>query len=116
MKNALLGKQLCSLATKEDSLWINWVNDRYTKDTNFWSYAGTTNASWHWKKLIKLEDTSAGEQSWMAVQDGQYIAAIGYEWMIGGLPRFPFAKTIWCRYNVSNHSFILQFICSLRVC
>lgn len=49
---ALLGKQLWSIANKEDSLWVRWIHGRYLKHEKLWDVTLSSTTSWHWRKLL----------------------------------------------------------------
>ncbi|XP_062114224.1 uncharacterized protein LOC133825275 [Humulus lupulus] len=50
----LLAKFVWALSSKQDILWVKWVDSIYLKGQNFWEYKMKQDASWYWRKLTNL--------------------------------------------------------------
>ncbi|XP_021744396.1 uncharacterized protein LOC110710412 [Chenopodium quinoa] len=46
---AMLGKYVWSIASKEDNMWVKWVNHVYLRGRDWKSYSVPPSASWYWK-------------------------------------------------------------------
>ncbi|XP_062093535.1 uncharacterized protein LOC133799541 [Humulus lupulus] len=51
---ALLAKYVWAVFTKQDCLWVKWVNNVYLRDQDFWSYSFKQGVRWYFKKLARL--------------------------------------------------------------
>ncbi|KAJ8431545.1 hypothetical protein Cgig2_009623 [Carnegiea gigantea] len=54
---ATIAKLVWAIATKNDTLWVEWVHDRYIKDTDWSDYASAPDSSWTWKKICSTRET-----------------------------------------------------------
>ncbi|XP_062103748.1 uncharacterized protein LOC133814854 [Humulus lupulus] len=51
---AMMSKYIWAVSTKQDSLWVRWVNATYMKNVDFWFVTPIPDASWYFKKMLKL--------------------------------------------------------------
>ncbi|CAI9114888.1 OLC1v1015705C1 [Oldenlandia corymbosa var. corymbosa] len=92
---AALPKEVWQIASQKDALWIKWIHGVYIKSSSFWEVEAKCDASWQWKKLLKIRDQGklgfAGS-SWLALNNGKYIVKSGYTWLTGNegrsMPKF----------------------------
>lgn len=105
---AMLGKYVWSLATKEDNIWVKWVDHVYLKGRDWISYSPSTSASWYWRQLCAVKDKfrDGYAQNRWNLGSQKYTAASGYTWIKGERQRVPWAEFIWNRLNVPKCSFI----------
>ncbi|XP_062118470.1 uncharacterized protein LOC133832102 [Humulus lupulus] len=57
----LLAKYIWAVSTKQDILWVKWIDAIYLKGQSIWEYNLQTDVSWYWRKLIKLKSVINGE-------------------------------------------------------
>ncbi|XP_062080610.1 uncharacterized protein LOC133785381 [Humulus lupulus] len=50
----LLAKYIWAVSTKQDILWVKWIDSVYLKGQYFWEYNNQSDVSWYWRKLIKM--------------------------------------------------------------
>ncbi|XP_062103721.1 uncharacterized protein LOC133814824 [Humulus lupulus] len=50
----LLAKFIWAISSKQDQLWVKWVNCIYLKGAHLWECILKQDANWYWRKLIKL--------------------------------------------------------------
>ncbi|XP_062075287.1 uncharacterized protein LOC133779329 [Humulus lupulus] len=55
---ALMAKYIWASSSKQDCLWVRWINSIYLKDQNIWSIPIKQDMSWYFKKLLKLRQVS----------------------------------------------------------
>ncbi|XP_062085826.1 uncharacterized protein LOC133791936 [Humulus lupulus] len=51
----LLAKYVWVISSKQDLLWVKWIDDIYLKGESFWAYTLKADASWYWRKLVNLK-------------------------------------------------------------
>ncbi|XP_062103730.1 uncharacterized protein LOC133814836 [Humulus lupulus] len=56
----LLAKFIWAISSKQDQLWVKWVNNIYLKGSQLWDYILKQDVSWYWRKLIKLCNSMFG--------------------------------------------------------
>lgn len=115
---ALLGKQVWSIATKEDSLWVRWVHGRYLKHHRIWEVTEPSNASWHWRKLVRIKDLllpAVRNGMWSQSKDGLYSPQSGYMWLMGDVQHFASARVVWNKLNIPTHGFIMWLTCHKKL-
>ncbi|XP_043697190.1 uncharacterized protein LOC122647970 [Telopea speciosissima] len=56
MNIAGIMKQIWWIASKQDRLWVKWVQQRYLKQESLWTVKGLNNCSWVWRKVLKYRD------------------------------------------------------------
>ena len=58
--NACMMKHLWDLARKKDSLWVKWCHMFMLRGKNLWNCSCGIDASWTWRKLMKLRHLVVG--------------------------------------------------------
>jgi hypothetical protein len=53
-KKATILKYIWNLFTKSGSLWVAWVKVNLLKGRGFWQLKIQPNATWSWRKILKL--------------------------------------------------------------
>ncbi|GFZ09700.1 hypothetical protein Acr_21g0002990 [Actinidia rufa] len=74
---ALLSKALRNIQSKNDSMWVKWVNHVYTKDSPIWEYVPVKQDSQIVRYLCQIRDK-------MVVEEGSKQAALDklYQWVV----------------------------------
>ncbi|XP_074289197.1 uncharacterized protein LOC141614344 [Silene latifolia] len=107
---AAIGKLVWWLATKQDHLWIRWVDNIYLKGVPWMSYKPTEYSSWSWRKICDVKDTfKVGyvNGKWRGL-DTLYHIADGYCWLMQGTThKVPWHTLVWNRYNLPKWCFIM---------
>ncbi|XP_056692023.1 uncharacterized protein [Spinacia oleracea] len=109
---ASMGKYVWAIASKQDNVWIKWINAVYVKDGDWWTYQPKASASWYWKRIcatkemLKLVYTQA---EFVAIT--HYSVKGVYEKIIGVKPLIHWECMVWNRLNIPKH----RFICWLAV-
>ncbi|XP_062104088.1 uncharacterized protein LOC133815248 [Humulus lupulus] len=87
----LLAKFIWAVSTKQDVLWVKWIDALYLRGQSFWSYHLKPDVSWYWRKLCYLREEFSEAN------------------LVNSLQRVPvaFAKAVWSRLTVPKHRFIL---------
>ncbi|KAJ9535399.1 hypothetical protein OSB04_un001489 [Centaurea solstitialis] len=52
----LLSKQIWKIIDNGDSLWVKWLHTYRLKDRNFWDVGEVHDASWFWRKMVRIRD------------------------------------------------------------
>ncbi|XP_074265959.1 uncharacterized protein LOC141588414 [Silene latifolia] len=89
-----IGKLVWWLASKQDQLWIKWVNNIYIKEANWLQYEPTNYSSLAWRKICEVKNTlKAGyvNGKWRGT-DVPYTIADGYQWLMQGPAVKPMLK------------------------
>ncbi|XP_074321133.1 uncharacterized protein LOC141657712 [Silene latifolia] len=83
------------------------------KNTSWLDYKPTYASSWAWRKICEVKEmfkVALVEGKWLTDSDGYSISA-GYEWLTQhSWLKVPWAKSVWNRFNIPRHSFILWLI------
>ncbi|XP_056697428.1 uncharacterized protein [Spinacia oleracea] len=109
---ASMGKYVWAIASKQDNVWIKWINAVYVKDGDWWTFQPKASASWYWKRIcatkemLKLVYTQA---EFVAIT--HYSVKGVYEKIIGVKPLIHWDCMVWNRLNIPKH----RFICWLAV-
>ncbi|XP_074265711.1 uncharacterized protein LOC141588156 [Silene latifolia] len=110
---AAIGKLIWWLASKQDHLWIRWVNCIYIKGMPWKDYEPTPYSSWAWRKICevkKLFKVGYTDDKWRGT-DVAYTISDGYNWLLNETTqKFPWARIVWNRYNLPKWSFIMWLI------
>ncbi|XP_056688091.1 uncharacterized protein [Spinacia oleracea] len=113
---ALMGKYVWAVASKQDNVWIKWVNAVYVKDGVWWDYQPNASASWYWRKVCETKEIlkqyySQNEFSTIA----QYSVKVVYEKLIEARPLVTWDMLVWNRLNVPRHRFICWMAVQARL-
>ncbi|XP_062079953.1 uncharacterized protein LOC133784657 [Humulus lupulus] len=100
-----LARYIWAITSKQDSLWVKWVNCIYLKGVQIWDYVLQQDASWYWKKLIKMSKFLSNLTLNEAVCQGKFQMSKLY---LMSIPSSPITgmKAIWCKLSVPKHRFI----------
>uniref|UniRef100_A0A803P278 Uncharacterized protein n=1 Tax=Cannabis sativa TaxID=3483 RepID=A0A803P278_CANSA len=55
-KQSILAKYIWAISTKQDILWVKWIDNIYLKSGSFWAYDLKPDTSWYWRKLCHLRE------------------------------------------------------------
>ncbi|XP_062113347.1 uncharacterized protein LOC133824478 [Humulus lupulus] len=102
----LLTKFIWAISSKQDLLWVKWVNFIYLKGTQIWDYNLHHDSSWYWKKLIKISKVLSFSLLDFVSANGKLILSRIYHLFLPSSPK-PIMKAVWCSISVPNHKFIL---------
>ena len=102
----LLAKYLWAVSTKQDILWVKWVNAIYLKGKNVWDYIPPIDVSWYWRKIMKLRGIIDKDLLMKAVHNNKLKVSALYN-LILNREKVPYASVIWCKLSVPKHRFIL---------
>lgn len=81
---ASMGKYVWNIATKDDCLWVRWIDHVYLKNSTWWEYSPSLSACWYWKAICGITDKlSSGYQGnlWTPNPKGLYSVSNGYKWL-----------------------------------
>ncbi|XP_062089600.1 uncharacterized protein LOC133796134 [Humulus lupulus] len=101
-----LARYVWAISSKQDSLWVKWVNCIYLKGIRIWDYEIHQDTSWYWKKLIKVSKLLSETELTTAVCKGKLRLNSLYLNLISGSPSKGL-KFIWCMLSMPKHRFIL---------
>ncbi|XP_062102994.1 uncharacterized protein LOC133813986 [Humulus lupulus] len=102
---ALMAKYIWASSSKQDCLWVRWINSIYLKDHNIWSIPIKQDMSWHFKKLLKLRQITDEESLRQAEKGGKFRVKKFYTSLIYA-QRVVYAETVWNKLLVPKHRFI----------
>ncbi|XP_062080858.1 uncharacterized protein LOC133785653 [Humulus lupulus] len=102
----LMAKFIWALSTKQDMLWVKWIDGIYLKGHSFWSYNLKADVSWYWHKLCYLREFVFESKLVSATVNGSLRLKV---LLHSTLQRqsVAFAKDVWCCLSVPKHRFIL---------
>uniref|UniRef100_A0A803Q8H2 Reverse transcriptase domain-containing protein n=1 Tax=Cannabis sativa TaxID=3483 RepID=A0A803Q8H2_CANSA len=102
---ALLAKNLWALASKQDCLWVKWINSIYLRNQDIWSYTMKVDDCWYFKKILNLRDNLDEARLSQAVKGGKFSAKRYYNLSIE-VAKADYAKASWDKLIVPKHRFI----------
>ncbi|XP_074289196.1 uncharacterized protein LOC141614342 [Silene latifolia] len=104
-----IGKLVWWLATKQDHLWIRWVDNVYLKGKDWMLYEPFPSSSWAWRKICDVKNIykpGYAQGKWCG--DDCYTIANGYDWLRQEhLLKVQWYSVVWNRYNVPKWSFTM---------
>ncbi|XP_062089422.1 uncharacterized protein LOC133795953 [Humulus lupulus] len=102
----LLAKYIWVVSTKQDVLWVKWIDAIYLKGQSIWDYKLQVDVSWYWRKLIKLSTIiNAGILAEASVKNKLHTSKL-YDLLVHK-DRVPFYHVVWCNLSMPKHRFIL---------
>ncbi|XP_062104354.1 uncharacterized protein LOC133815539 [Humulus lupulus] len=101
-----LTRYVWMIFSKQDSLWVKWVNFIYLKGVRIWDYDIHQDTSWYWKILVKVSKLLSETELITAVSKGKIRLNSLYLNFISGSPS-KVLKFIWCKLSMPKHRFIL---------
>ncbi|XP_062085627.1 uncharacterized protein LOC133791723 [Humulus lupulus] len=102
----LLAKFVWAVSSKQDILWVKWVDSIYLKGQDFWSYSIPQDVSWYWRRLVKLRSIFSDISLAAAVKGDKLCLKLLYYSLLNR-ERVEFADVVWCSMAVPKHRFIL---------
>ncbi|XP_074303765.1 uncharacterized protein LOC141638257 [Silene latifolia] len=95
------------IASKQNHLWIKWVNAIYIRNKNWWDYSSSIKSSWAWRQICKVKEIFKSGYTNNLWQAGDYTVRSGYEWIHTLIPKVRWWHVVWNRLCAPKHSFIL---------
>ncbi|XP_074298081.1 uncharacterized protein LOC141628893 [Silene latifolia] len=114
---ALLGKYAWWLATKQDHLWVKWVNHVYLKGKTWSTYTPPPDCSWSWRKIthtMQVFHQAYTCNKWLNAV-APYTVQAGYQWLRIKAPKVEWRHICWNQLNVPKYSFIFWSIMHSRL-
>ncbi|XP_060972343.1 uncharacterized protein LOC115710535 [Cannabis sativa] len=104
---AMMARYIWALSTKQDSLWIRWVDAVYMKgEEYFWSFTPCQDMSWYFRKLVNLRDKIDKQAVYDAGISGKFRIGKFYNSLISA-PQVLYHKDVWHKLKMPKHRFIL---------
>ncbi|XP_056685294.1 uncharacterized protein [Spinacia oleracea] len=104
---AVMGKCVWVVASKQDNVYIKWVNVVYIKDGVWWDYQPSASASWYWRKVCEIKESLKhyySHDEFSAIS--QYSVKAVYEKIVGARPLVNWDRLVWNGLNILRHRFI----------
>ncbi|XP_074298043.1 uncharacterized protein LOC141628848 [Silene latifolia] len=104
----MVGRLVDWVATKKDSIWVQWVNVNYLKGRDWKDYTASPNSSSVWRRICRVkQELSVGYSygKWTVQPEG-YTPAGCYEWLRGSLPKVDWYGVVWNNWNLPKHRFM----------
>ncbi|XP_062076415.1 uncharacterized protein LOC133781446 [Humulus lupulus] len=102
---ALMAKFFWAISSKEDNLWVKWVNSIYLKEQSFWSLSVKQDMCWYFKKLLKLREIVDMDKLHQAGRGGKFYVKKFYNSLLS-VDKVEYAHTVWHKLIVPKHRFI----------
>ncbi|XP_062113093.1 uncharacterized protein LOC133824242 [Humulus lupulus] len=102
----LLAKFVWAVSSKQDILWVKWVDSIYLKGQDFWAYTVPQDVSWYWRRLVKLRSVFPAKSLAEAVKKNKLCLKDLYHQLLNK-ERVAFANVVWCSLAMPKHRFIL---------
>ncbi|XP_060967001.1 uncharacterized protein LOC133035175 [Cannabis sativa] len=102
---ARVAKHLWAILSKQDNLWVKWINSIYLKNQDAWSCPIKPDLSWYFKKLLKIRNVTNANMVNQAVKGNKFKVNRFYNELIGPI-RTPYTATVWHKYIVPKHRFM----------
>ncbi|XP_074283470.1 uncharacterized protein LOC141608019 [Silene latifolia] len=104
----MVGRLVDWVATKKESLWVQWVNANYLKGSSWQDYTAPSNSSWVWRRICKVKQVLANgySQGVWQVQQAGYTPVGRYEWLRGARTKVEWHNAIWDSWNLPKHRFM----------
>ncbi|VFR01060.1 unnamed protein product, partial [Cuscuta campestris] len=104
---ALVAKNLWNIASRKETLWVQWVHSVYLQDRDIWAWIPKHGDSHFFKKLAEVRNNLAqklGTDQYQEVDwdellvDGEFCTTKVYDLLRVHLPPKPCMKMIWQSY------------------
>ncbi|XP_074306164.1 uncharacterized protein LOC141641401 [Silene latifolia] len=103
-----IGKLVWWITSKQDHLWIRWIDAIYLKGTTWLDYEPTPYSSWAWRKVCEVKNIMKSgyvNGKWRGAND-TYTIAEGYAWLMQSTEvRVSWYKFVWNRFNTPKWCF-----------
>uniref|UniRef100_A0A803NL01 Reverse transcriptase zinc-binding domain-containing protein n=1 Tax=Cannabis sativa TaxID=3483 RepID=A0A803NL01_CANSA len=102
---ALMEKYIWAISSKQDNLWVRWIDAIYLRGLSFWTVEFKQDASWYFKKILRLHSTINESNVIAAVKRGKLSAKLFYLSYIQA-HKVDYARNIWNRMVHPKHRFV----------
>lgn len=103
---ACLGKYVWEIYSKQENVWIKWINAVYLRGEDWWDYKPKVEASWYCKKICGVkEQMKTKYTNEELVRMMKYSIKGVYEAMKGANSKIEQTKCVWNRLSI-RHRFI----------
>ncbi|XP_062081092.1 uncharacterized protein LOC133785893 [Humulus lupulus] len=96
----MMVKYIWAITSKQDLLWVKWVNGIYLKGVSIWDYSLKQDTSWYWRRIIKLSHIWSDAVMKTATRNGRIHMSTLYSlvsWRAGALWKVLLAVQTWLR-------------------
>ncbi|KAF4404136.1 hypothetical protein G4B88_014592 [Cannabis sativa] len=90
---------------KNNNLWVRWIDAIYLKGQSIWDAEFKQDASWYYKKLLRLRSVIGEADIMMAERKGKFQPKLFYVSLIHGQSADD-ARNIWNRLILAKHRFV----------
>ncbi|XP_062103031.1 uncharacterized protein LOC133814029 [Humulus lupulus] len=97
---AVMAKYIWASSSKQDCLWVKWINSIYLKNHTIWSVPFKQDMSWYFKKLLKVRQSTDILSLQLAEKGGKFRVKKFYLSMISA-QRALYAETVWNKIIVA---------------
>ncbi|XP_062080585.1 uncharacterized protein LOC133785354 [Humulus lupulus] len=101
-----LANYLWAIESKQDQLWVKWVNCVYLKGVSLSDYIPKVYSSWYWRKLMFFYKSISRSELQAAVNKGKLHLGTLYTQLLSS-ERITYERPVWCKLSVPKHRFIL---------
>ncbi|XP_062100247.1 uncharacterized protein LOC133806135 [Humulus lupulus] len=101
----LLAKFVWVVSSKQDILWVKWIDSIYLKGQDFWSHKVQQDVSWYWKKISNMRDIFSSQSLDEAAKNNKISVRVLYNRLLN-TSKVYFANVVWCSLAVPKHRFI----------
>ncbi|XP_062103443.1 uncharacterized protein LOC133814510 [Humulus lupulus] len=102
----MLAKFIWAVSSKQDMLWVKWINCIYLKGSSIWDYLLKHDTSWYWRKIVNFCQFLSKSVLETAVRNGKLQLGRLYS-VVFPSSLVHYDKTVWCRLSAPKHQFIL---------
>uniref|UniRef100_A0A803PY01 Reverse transcriptase domain-containing protein n=1 Tax=Cannabis sativa TaxID=3483 RepID=A0A803PY01_CANSA len=102
---ALIAKYLWAISSKQDNLWVKWVNSIYLKGQSIWSYHTKQDATWYFKKLLNLRVSTSEAELNLVVNGKKFHASKFYNMQLKE-NKVNYVGAVWDKLVLPKHRFI----------
>ncbi|XP_062075742.1 uncharacterized protein LOC133779857 [Humulus lupulus] len=106
---ALLAKYVWVVSTRQDSLWVKWIQHVYLKGVNFSNYVLKQDSSWYWRKLCHLRNRFSEGEVLAAGLSGTFRPSKLYNNSLNQ-QIVAYKNAVWCRTTLPKHGFLLWMV------
>ncbi|XP_062118625.1 uncharacterized protein LOC133832273 [Humulus lupulus] len=110
----MLAKFIWAVSSKQDMLWVKWVNCIYLKGVSIWDYLLKQDTGWYWRKIIKFCHVVFRADLEAAVRNGKLQLGNLYSIVFPGI-LVHYEKAVWCRLSVPKDKFILWLAVNQKI-
>ncbi|KAL2893980.1 LINE-1 retrotransposable element ORF2 protein [Bienertia sinuspersici] len=103
---ACMERYVWAISTKQDSLWLKWINSVYLKGKEWWTYQPPPDSSWYWRKICEVKDIlkqHCTQHDIMKLK--KYSVAFIYKKLMEHKQKVKWARNIWTGKESADHLF-----------